>query len=170
MAPCIASHAIERSLRLRATSALRPAWLSIVRGRCLLAIGRERFIESTSIGEAGAWAEHEPSVSAFHLAFGPDDNLYVTGPTVSSFDSITRFDQDVKAERVLSWPRPATGVGFLTRLEILRGCGIARASRDCEDFCAAQREGGIGRGGHEHGGRGVWSAGRDDCRYERRPL
>ena len=44
------------------------------------------------IGEAKRWVEHEPSVSAFHLAFGPDDNLYVSGPTVSSFDSITRFD------------------------------------------------------------------------------
>jgi len=45
------------------------------------------------IGEATAWAEHEPSVSAYHLAFGPDDALYVTGPTVSSFDAITRFDR-----------------------------------------------------------------------------
>jgi len=45
------------------------------------------------IGEATPWAEHEPSVSAYHLAFGPDDALYVTGPTVSSFDVITRFDK-----------------------------------------------------------------------------
>lgn len=45
------------------------------------------------IGEAEAWAQHEPSVSAYHLAFGPDNALYVTGPTVSSFDSITRFDE-----------------------------------------------------------------------------
>ena len=45
------------------------------------------------IGEASPWAEHEPSVSAYHLAFGPDDALYVTGPTVSSFDAITRFDK-----------------------------------------------------------------------------
>jgi sugar lactone lactonase YvrE len=45
------------------------------------------------IGEATPWAEHEPSVSAYHLAFGPDDALYVAGPTVSSFDAITRFDK-----------------------------------------------------------------------------
>jgi sugar lactone lactonase YvrE len=45
------------------------------------------------IGEASPWAEHEPSVSAYHLAFGPDDALYVTGPTVSSFDGIARFDR-----------------------------------------------------------------------------
>lgn len=45
------------------------------------------------IGEAAEWAAHEPSVSAYHLAFGPDDALYVSGPTVSSFDSITRIDK-----------------------------------------------------------------------------
>ena len=36
-----------------------------------------------ALGEARAWAELEPSVAAYHLAFGPDDALYVTGPTVS---------------------------------------------------------------------------------------
>lgn len=46
------------------------------------------------IGEAKPWAQMEPSVSAYHLAFGPDDRLYVTGPTVSSFDAITRFNED----------------------------------------------------------------------------
>jgi len=45
------------------------------------------------IGEATEWASHEPSVSAYHLAFGPDEALYVSGPTVSSFDGITRFDK-----------------------------------------------------------------------------
>ena len=49
------------------------------------------------IGEARPWAQHEPSVSAYHLAFGADDNLYVTGPTVSSYDAITRFDEDGSA-------------------------------------------------------------------------
>lgn len=46
------------------------------------------------IGEERAWAQIEPSVSAFHLAFGPDDSLYVTGPTVTSFDSISRVNPD----------------------------------------------------------------------------
>src|SRR5947209_7939300 len=35
----------------------------------------------------------EPSVSAYHLAFSPDGQLYVTGPTTSSFDSVYRVDQ-----------------------------------------------------------------------------
>ena len=33
----------------------------------------------------------EPSIAAYHLAFGPDGHLYVTGPTTSSFDSIHRI-------------------------------------------------------------------------------
>lgn len=47
----------------------------------------------SGIGEATPWAEHEPSVSAYHLAFGPDQQLYVSGPTASSYDVITRFDK-----------------------------------------------------------------------------
>lgn len=46
------------------------------------------------IGEERAWTQIEPSVSAFHLAFGPDDSLYVAGPTVTSFDSIWRVNPD----------------------------------------------------------------------------
>jgi len=46
------------------------------------------------IGEERTWTQLEPSVSAFHLAFGPDDSLYVTGPTVTSFDCIWRIDPD----------------------------------------------------------------------------
>src|SRR6266540_203543 len=45
------------------------------------------------VGEEQSWVQLEPSVSAYHLAIGPDDALYVTGPTVSSFDSIWRIDQ-----------------------------------------------------------------------------
>ncbi|HJT88320.1 MAG TPA: IPT/TIG domain-containing protein [Bryobacteraceae bacterium] len=36
----------------------------------------------------------EPSIAAYHLAFGPDDYLYVTGPTTSSFDAIHRVSQE----------------------------------------------------------------------------
>lgn len=47
-----------------------------------------------AIGEEQAWTQIEPSVSAFHLAFGPDDSLYITGPTVTSFDAIWRIGPD----------------------------------------------------------------------------
>ncbi|MBA3515772.1 MAG: gluconolaconase [Pyrinomonadaceae bacterium] len=46
-----------------------------------------------AIGEEKAWVHLEPSVSAYHLAFGPEHALYVTGPSVTSFDSIYRIDQ-----------------------------------------------------------------------------
>ncbi len=37
------------------------------------------------------FATLEPSVAAYHLAFGPDRSLYVTGPTTSSFDHVFRI-------------------------------------------------------------------------------
>jgi sugar lactone lactonase YvrE len=38
------------------------------------------------------FATLEPSVSAYHLAFSPQGDLFVTGPTTSSFDSVYRVD------------------------------------------------------------------------------
>src|SRR5216683_1869315 len=46
------------------------------------------------IGEETVWVQLEPSVSAYHLAVGPDNALYVTGPTVASFDSVMRVAPD----------------------------------------------------------------------------
>ena len=88
------------------------------------------------IGEARAWATLEPSVSAYHLAFGPDDFLYVTGPTVCGFDEVTRFNQE-GAPRVFfrGLGRPQ-GLAFdregnLYVAASLRGRrGIVRISRD----------------------------------------
>lgn len=37
------------------------------------------------------FATVEPSIAAYHLAFGPDGYLYVTGPTTSSFDAVHRI-------------------------------------------------------------------------------
>jgi len=34
------------------------------------------------------FATLEPSISAYHLAFGPGGNLFVTGPSTSSFDNV----------------------------------------------------------------------------------
>ena len=38
------------------------------------------------------FATLEPSVSAYHLAFGPHGDLFVTGPTLSSFDALYKID------------------------------------------------------------------------------
>jgi sugar lactone lactonase YvrE len=54
------------------------------RSGTIFKIGRDRQIF--------VFATLEPSVSAYHLAFGPNSELYVTGPTTSSFDSVYRID------------------------------------------------------------------------------
>ncbi|MFZ0480143.1 MAG: IPT/TIG domain-containing protein [Terriglobales bacterium] len=38
------------------------------------------------------FATLEPSISAYHLAIGPHGDLFVTGPTTSSFDSVYKVD------------------------------------------------------------------------------
>jgi len=88
------------------------------------------------IGEARAWATLEPSVSAYHLAFGPDDFLYVTGPTVCSFDEIIRFNEDGEPSIFFRGLGRPQGLAFdrdgnLYVAASLRGRrGIVRISRD----------------------------------------
>jgi sugar lactone lactonase YvrE len=45
-------------------------------------------------GQIETFAHLEPSVAAYHLAFGPDDRLYVTGPTAASSESIMAINAD----------------------------------------------------------------------------
>jgi len=44
------------------------------------------------------FATLEPSIAAYHLAFGPDGYLYVTGPTTSSFDAVHRISHEGEVE------------------------------------------------------------------------
>lgn len=44
------------------------------------------------------FATLEPSIAAYHLAFGPEGYLYVTGPTTSSFDSVYRISTHGEVE------------------------------------------------------------------------
>ena len=44
------------------------------------------------------FATLEPSLAAYHLAFGPEGYLYVTGPTTSSFDAVHRISTDGHVE------------------------------------------------------------------------
>lgn len=91
------------------------------------------------IGEERAWAQVEPSVSAFHLAFGPDDALYVAGPTVTSFDCIWRIDQDGQIDVFFKGLGRPQGLAFdvdgnLYTAASLRGRrGIVRISADGSD-------------------------------------
>jgi sugar lactone lactonase YvrE len=45
-------------------------------------------------GNSETFAVIEPSVSAYHLAFGPDEQLYVTAPGLSSFDAVYKIGKD----------------------------------------------------------------------------
>lgn len=53
------------------------------RSGTIFKIGRDR--------EIFVFATLEPSISAYHLAFSPTGELYVTGPTTSSFDRVYRI-------------------------------------------------------------------------------
>ena len=88
------------------------------------------------IGEERAWTQIEPSVSAFHLAFGPDDSLYIAGPTVTSFDSISRINPDGDVDTFFKGLGRPQGLAFdregnLYVAAALRGRrGIVRISPD----------------------------------------
>ena len=60
------------------------------RGGTIFKISRSRQIY--------VFATIEPSIAAYHFAFGPDGYLYVTGPTTSSFDSIYRITPSGQVE------------------------------------------------------------------------
>jgi sugar lactone lactonase YvrE len=88
------------------------------------------------IGEETLWAQLEPSVSAYHLAVGPDDAVYVAGPTVASFDSIMRVDADGEVSLFYKGLGRPQGLAFdddgnLLVAASLRGRrGIVRISHD----------------------------------------
>jgi sugar lactone lactonase YvrE len=44
------------------------------------------------------FATLEPSIAAYHLAFGPEGYLYTTGPTTSSFDCVYRISRAGEVE------------------------------------------------------------------------
>jgi sugar lactone lactonase YvrE len=91
------------------------------------------------IGEERAWTQLEPSVSAFHLAFGPDESLYVTGPTVTSFDSICRINPDGDTDVFFKGLGRPQGLAFDTDGNLYVAAslrarrGIVRISPDGED-------------------------------------
>ncbi len=64
------------------------------------------------LGESRPFATLEPSVSAFHLAFSPDGDLYVTGPTVSSFDSVMRVNAVGDVEKFYTGLGRPQGLAF----------------------------------------------------------
>ena len=90
-------------------------------------------------GESDVWALLEQSVAAYHLAFGPDDDLYVTGPTVSSNEAVQRIDRDGRVSIFFKGLGRPNGLAFdregnLYVAASYRGRrGVVRISADGED-------------------------------------
>src|SRR5215471_3076261 len=62
--------------------------------------------------EIFVFATLEPSIAAYHLAFGFDDYLYVSGPTTSSFDSIYRISPSGEVGRFFTGLGRPQGLAF----------------------------------------------------------
>lgn len=62
--------------------------------------------------EIYVFATIEPSIAAYHLAFGPQDYLYVTGPTTSSFDSVYRISKTGEVETFYRGLGRPQGIAF----------------------------------------------------------
>jgi len=58
------------------------------------------------------FATLEPSVAAYHLAFGPDECLYVTGPSTSSHDCVWRISPAGAVEQFFSGLGRPQGLAF----------------------------------------------------------
>ncbi|HLJ51582.1 MAG TPA: IPT/TIG domain-containing protein [Bryobacteraceae bacterium] len=58
------------------------------------------------------FATLEPSVAAYHLAFGPDGYLYVSGPTTSSFDAVNRISPSGEVEAYYRGLGRPQGIAF----------------------------------------------------------
>ena len=89
-------------------------------------------------GRATPFATLPASVAAFHLAWGPDDGLYVTSPTLSSHDSVYRLDHTGKVDAICSSFGRPQGLAFdaqgrLYVVEALAGVsGVYRVDHDGE--------------------------------------
>jgi len=66
----------------------------------------------SELGDPQPFATLEPSVSAYHLAFGPDEFLYVAGPTASSFESIMRISPSGEVSRFYTGLGRPQGLAF----------------------------------------------------------
>ena len=101
------------------------------------------------------FATLEPSIAAYHLAFGPDGYLYVTGPTTSSFDAVHRIRQGRARRDVLSRAGPSAGHGVRRRRQPVRRGIARRAARRGADYAGTQSRAVSLRTGHR--GPGVFA-------------
>jgi sugar lactone lactonase YvrE len=65
-------------------------------------------------GEREEYAQLEPSVSAYHLAMDAEDQLYVTGPTLSMRDGLYRITAKGNVETVIGGLARPQGMAFMS--------------------------------------------------------
>ena len=91
----------------------------------------------STVGDAEIFASLEPSVAAYHLAFGTDGKLYATAPSVASFDTVWRIDEFGEVEiyfRGLGRPQ-----GFRYRRQSLHRRLPARTARNSKNLARPHR-------------------------------
>ena len=86
------------------------------------------------------FATLEPSVSAYHLAFGPQGDLFVTGPTTSSFDCVHRIDPQGTVHKFFRGLGRPQGLAFDSSWQSVCGGFALRQARHREDHAGGQRQ------------------------------
>ncbi|MBI4469402.1 MAG: SMP-30/gluconolactonase/LRE family protein [Acidobacteria bacterium] len=92
------------------------------RGRMFVGDRSGNIFALSEIGEVQPFAQIEPSVSAYHLAYGPDDRLYVTAPTASSNESIYRISPEGAVEEFVTGLGRPQGLAFDTEGQLYVAC------------------------------------------------
>jgi sugar lactone lactonase YvrE len=90
----------------------------------------------TDLGTPETFAVLEPSVSAYHMAFGPDGRLYVTAPGLASYDAVHVIDHTGFDEKYFRGFGRPQGLAFDTEGNLyVAACyagrhGVVRISRN----------------------------------------
>ena len=100
------------------------------RGRrgCTSAIDRARSSASAT-GARRRLRRCPPSVAAFHLAMSPERELFVTAPTLTSYDYVYRIDRQGQVRHAAVAARAAAGTGVRAGRHAPRGRRAGRRER-----------------------------------------